>query len=549
MDELKNIPLGHIIILGNNPRQYFNEDNLRQLGENIKIHGQVQNVIVRPKGDDYELIVGERRVRACALVGIPTIKAEVRDLNDVAAYELKLIENVHREDLSDAEKGDAIYQLWAFDKYETIKDVCDVLQIPYDTVKANWLPKARRLSPKVKELSGGGILANTFTDTHTRFLLKYPHAVQDKLANISVKRTLTSRQLQELTKLYDQDSKTDLNQLADKILNIKKVEVPANLLTEDQKKAIAEAKAKKPKKTRTKPSKPKNKDEIKKEKKSTKPFKFKKVTIKRKENEQQEKLITTFSFESDVEWCDYGINIYDGCYHDCSYCYGKLMNQRFKRVEVWSEPKKRNIDLNALTEALDKLDAGTFFFCSICDAYQPLNKELKWAREVLQVMLKSKHHIIILTKSADVEDDFDLISQYDNVEVAFTITSLDDVAYKKYEPNSSLPSEKVRVLRKAMEMGIKTAVSIEPWIIGHTQPLEIVKQLKDCVDRWIIGVANYMEFELEDYRKYVPALITYLIENNINYRFKAELDRVIKSYPILSRQEYENSIMQQVGDQ
>jgi DNA repair photolyase len=164
-------------------------------------------------------------------------------------------------------------------------------------------------------------------------------------------------------------------------------------------------------------------------------------------------------------------------------------------------------------------------------------------------MLKSQHHILILTKSSDVEDDFDLISQYKNVEVGFTITSLDDITYEKYEPNSSLPSEKIRVLKKAKEMGIKTVVSIEPWIIGHTDPLEIVKQLHPFVDRWIVGVANYMGFELESYRKYVPALITYLIENNINYRFKAELDRVVKSYPILSRESYEKSLSQQVGDQ
>lgn len=278
-------------------------------------------------------------------------------------------------------------------------------------------------------------------------------------------------------------------------------------------------------------------------------YKKTKDMMEKEQKDKKDNLIKTFSFESGVEWCDYGINIYEGCFHNCSYCYAKLMNNRFKRVEVWTEPKKRNLDLDALAIALNELSPGVFFFCSTCDAYQPINKELKWAREVLQVMLESKHHILILTKSSDVEDDFDLISQHENVEVGFTITSLDDIAYKKYEPNSSSPSEKVRVLKKAKEIGIKTVVSIEPWIIGHTDPLEIIKRLHPYVDRWIIGVANYMGFELESYRKYVPALITYLIENNINYRFKAELDRVVKSYPILSRESYEKSLSQQVGDQ
>jgi len=278
-------------------------------------------------------------------------------------------------------------------------------------------------------------------------------------------------------------------------------------------------------------------------------YKKVKKTKEKGEKDKKDNLIKKFNFDSGVEWCDYGINIYEGCFHNCTYCYAKLMNDRFKWVEVWNEPKKRNLDLVAWEKALEGIPPGVFFFCSTCDAYQPLNKTLKWAREVLQVMLKSKHHILILTKSSDVEDDFDLISQYKNVEVGFTITSLDDITYKKYEPNSSLPSEKVRVLKKAKEMGIKTLVSIEPWIIGHTDPLEIIKQLHPFVDRWIVGVANYMGFQLESYRVYVPTLITYLIENNINYRFKAELDRVVKSYPILSRESYEKSLSQQVGDQ
>jgi len=279
-ERIIDIPISKIVVLSNNPRQYFDEKSIRQLGENIKEYGQIQNIVVRPRGDDYELVVGERRVRACALVGIPTIRAEIRNLDDISSYELKLIENVHREDLSDSEKGDAIYQLWAFDKYETIKEVCESLQISYDTVKDNWLRKARRLSQKVKDLIGGGVRENAFTDTHARSLLKYSHAVQNKLAKVSIDRKLTSRQLQELTKLYDEDPKADLNQLADKVLGIKKVEIPVELLTEEQKKALEEAKAKKQRKPRTKPSKPKKKEEIKKKRKSTKPFRFKKINIK-----------------------------------------------------------------------------------------------------------------------------------------------------------------------------------------------------------------------------------------------------------------------------
>lgn len=266
-----------------------------------------------------------------------------------------------------------------------------------------------------------------------------------------------------------------------------------------------------------------------------------------KHKEKQKRLIKVSSFESGVEWTDYGINISYGCKHDCSYCYGRLMNDRMKWVDIWTEPKIRNIDLKDLTKKLEQLDAGKIMFCSVTDPYQPINVE-SWAKEVLTVLLNSKHHIIILTKSALIEKDLDFLSQFKNVEVGFTITCLDDELNKKYEPESSSPSERIRVIKKAHSMGIKTLVSIEPWIIGHTKPLEIIKELENHVDRWIIGVANYMGFELEEYRPYVADLLSYLISRNLKYRFKAELVRVIKSYPLLSKEEYKQSAQQHVGN-
>lgn len=239
------IPLERIIISGDNPRQSFDLESLQRLGESIEAHGQVQNVLVRPSGNDYELVVGERRVRACALVGLPTIRAEVKDLDDAAAHELRLIENVHREDLSDAEKGDAIYQLWACGKYKTIKEACESIQIPYETVKANWLPKARKLSQKVKELTSGGESALTsFSDFHARVVLKYSHSVQNKLADVSVERKLTSRQLQALAKLYDADPKRDLDDIAKEVLGIKTVTILESELTDKQKKEVEKSKEK-----------------------------------------------------------------------------------------------------------------------------------------------------------------------------------------------------------------------------------------------------------------------------------------------------------------
>jgi ParB family chromosome partitioning protein len=111
MDETKRIPIGNIVITKDNPRQIFDEEPLRRLGESIRTHGLLQPIIVRPKEGYYELVVGERRLRAAQLAGMDEIEAKIEEIDDATCTELRLIENTHREDLTDAEKGDAVYVL------------------------------------------------------------------------------------------------------------------------------------------------------------------------------------------------------------------------------------------------------------------------------------------------------------------------------------------------------------------------------------------------------------------------------------------------------
>lgn len=259
--------------------------------------------------------------------------------------------------------------------------------------------------------------------------------------------------------------------------------------------------------------------------------------------------------KSGVEWCDYGINIYYGCEHNCKYCYARAMYRRFRRepIEAWNKPRKKDIDLNLLKAELRKLEAGKIFFCSITDAYQPINKKEKWARDVLKVLLETKGKfgnlftVIILTKNASIEEDFDLISRYKNAQVGFTITTLNDEKAKRFEPNSSPPSERIRVLKKAHKLGLITRVSLEPWIPNFTDPFKIVKELHDFVDYWWIGIYNYSGVKLESYQPHVGKLQRLFMELGSNYWFKAELDRIFKSNPILSREEYQKAETQMVG--
>lgn len=109
---LQNLPVASIIPSSTNPRKTFDRAQLDQLTENIRQHGVLQPVLVRPisvvGADDirYELVAGERRFRAAQAVGLESIPANVRELSDAEAMEIQVIENLQRSELHPLEEAD-----------------------------------------------------------------------------------------------------------------------------------------------------------------------------------------------------------------------------------------------------------------------------------------------------------------------------------------------------------------------------------------------------------------------------------------------------------
>src|SRR5204862_476954 len=97
---VRDIPLEKVIPNPGQPRMTFHEDTLAELAASIREHGVLQPILVRPAGDEYEIIAGERRWRASKLAGKETIPAIVERFDDATALEIALIENLQREDLS-----------------------------------------------------------------------------------------------------------------------------------------------------------------------------------------------------------------------------------------------------------------------------------------------------------------------------------------------------------------------------------------------------------------------------------------------------------------
>ena len=110
-DSIQNIKLDELRANPYQPRKTFDEDALQELSDSIKEHGVFQPIIVKKGIKGYEIIAGERRVKASIMAGLKEIPAIVRDFNDQEMMEIALLENLQRENLTAIEEANAYKKL------------------------------------------------------------------------------------------------------------------------------------------------------------------------------------------------------------------------------------------------------------------------------------------------------------------------------------------------------------------------------------------------------------------------------------------------------
>ncbi|MEI7616102.1 MAG: ParB/RepB/Spo0J family partition protein [Actinomycetota bacterium] len=108
---LVNIPIEKVFANPNQARKTFNEDTITGLAASIKEHGVLSPIIVRPMGEKYEIIAGERRYRAAILNKLKEIPAIIKKVTDEDAKIISLIENIQREDLNSVDRAAALKEL------------------------------------------------------------------------------------------------------------------------------------------------------------------------------------------------------------------------------------------------------------------------------------------------------------------------------------------------------------------------------------------------------------------------------------------------------
>src|SRR5580698_1023261 len=110
-ERVQRVPLDKVRPSALQPRKQFSDESLRELADSIREQGIVQQLIVRPRGDTFELIAGERRWRAAQLLKLSEVPVIAREADDRTVLELALIENLQRENLDPIEEAQGYAQL------------------------------------------------------------------------------------------------------------------------------------------------------------------------------------------------------------------------------------------------------------------------------------------------------------------------------------------------------------------------------------------------------------------------------------------------------
>src|SRR5213082_720404 len=174
------------------PRTKFHEQALDELARSIKTSGIIQPLVVRPIGNKFQLIAGERRWRAAQRAGLTKVSSIVKQVPDELALEMTLVENIQREDLNPMEAARAFERL--MDEFHLTQDAVAERTGKDRATVANAI-RLLKLDPKVQEWIEEGKLSAG----HGRALLAVPeHLLRLRYAHRAARGALTVRQIEKL---------------------------------------------------------------------------------------------------------------------------------------------------------------------------------------------------------------------------------------------------------------------------------------------------------------------------------------------------------------
>jgi DNA repair photolyase len=179
---------------------------------------------------------------------------------------------------------------------------------------------------------------------------------------------------------------------------------------------------------------------------------------------------------------EYSLNPYRGCEHGCSYCYARPSHSYldlspgldFERIII----AKRGLAAQLRRElAAPGYRPSPIVLGSVTDCYQPIERELRLTRALIEVLREARHPFAVITKSSGIERDLDLIAPMAAQGLAavyVTITTLDGELARRMEPRAAAPQRRLRTIRALADAGVPVGVSVAPQIPFLNEDMEQV---------------------------------------------------------------------------
>lgn len=193
MSEVREVNISEIKVNPYQPRSYFDDEAIQALAESIKENGLVQPITLRKVDDFYELIAGERRLRACMKLGLTAVPANIVEKSGEQSMYMSLIENIQREDLSSIEEAKAYLRIMQLNSM-TQSELAEKIGKSQPSI-AN---KIRLLNLNINVQNA--VEAKLISERHARAMLSLDKEEQNKVLDKVIKDNLTVSETEKLIK-------------------------------------------------------------------------------------------------------------------------------------------------------------------------------------------------------------------------------------------------------------------------------------------------------------------------------------------------------------
>lgn len=194
------IPLNKIKTYSEQPRKFFDNENIAELAESIKNHGIIQPILLRKNKSNYIIVAGERRFRAAKMLGLKEVPAIIKDLTENEVLEISLIENIQREDLNPIEEAIAYKKL--LQEFNLTQQELSS-RIGKSRVAITNTMRLLKLDERVQQY----LIENVISEAHGRVLLSLENNdLQYEFAQKVIDNKLSVRDLERSIKLFLENS-------------------------------------------------------------------------------------------------------------------------------------------------------------------------------------------------------------------------------------------------------------------------------------------------------------------------------------------------------